>query len=240
MDAISTLMELGFSRRDAARALHHAEGNVDKAYAVSGFLSIPRLHTVLQLIDEFSGSQKGKSDNERGSLWFTETVGLSVEEAVKNKCFPIFDTLKVIFQYFPASLVFLGGTLTLCVTVLRSSWSPVRLLRPPTTTQRGRSVQRRWSRWDFLPDAVCPVFVLNPAVVIQLFVCLQLLYLGFERDSSEAALRLTGGDVPSATQLLLDNQGVLSPELLSPPSTSSSPSSEEPSTSSNSPGKQTF
>ncbi|XP_030254007.1 NEDD8 ultimate buster 1 [Sparus aurata] len=68
----------------------------------------------------------------------------------------------------------------------------------------------------------------------------QLLYLGFEREVSEAALRLTGGDVQSATQLLLDNQGVLSPELLSvsPPSTSSSttpsPSSEEPSTSSNS------
>uniref|UniRef100_A0A8C9YRG1 Negative regulator of ubiquitin like proteins 1 n=1 Tax=Sander lucioperca TaxID=283035 RepID=A0A8C9YRG1_SANLU len=61
-----------------------------------------------------------------------------------------------------------------------------------------------------------------------------LLYLGFERDVSEAALRLTAGDVQSATQLLLDNQGVLSPELLSesPPSTSSSPSSEEPSTSS--------
>lgn len=66
---------------------------------------------------------------------------------------------------------------------------------------------------------------------------LQLLYLGFDRDASEAALRLTGGDVQSATQLLLDNQGVLSPELLSmsPPSTSSSsPSSEEPSTSSTS------
>ncbi|XP_034721880.1 NEDD8 ultimate buster 1 [Etheostoma cragini] len=60
----------------------------------------------------------------------------------------------------------------------------------------------------------------------------QLLYLGFERHVSEAALRLTDGDVQTATQLLLDHQGVLSPELLSPPSTSSSPSSEEPSTSS--------
>lgn len=69
-----------------------------------------------------------------------------------------------------------------------------------------------------------------------------MLYLGFDRDVSEAALRLTGGDVQSATQLLLDNQGVLSPELLSvsPPSTSSSsssPSSEEPSTSSGSTGR---
>ncbi|XP_068199808.1 NEDD8 ultimate buster 1 isoform X2 [Antennarius striatus] len=68
----------------------------------------------------------------------------------------------------------------------------------------------------------------------------QLLYLGFERRVSEAALRLTGGDVQSATQLLLDNQGVLAPDLLSasPPSSASSassPSSEEPSTSSNSP-----
>ncbi|XP_069368437.1 NEDD8 ultimate buster 1 [Paralichthys olivaceus] len=56
----------------------------------------------------------------------------------------------------------------------------------------------------------------------------QLLYLGFEKDASEAALTLMGGDVQSAAQLLLDNQGVLSP-----PSTSSSPSTEEPSTSSN-------
>ncbi|XP_026218055.1 NEDD8 ultimate buster 1 isoform X1 [Anabas testudineus] len=67
----------------------------------------------------------------------------------------------------------------------------------------------------------------------------QLLYLGFERDASEAALRQTGGDVQSATQLLLENRGVLPSELLpvSPPSTSpstSSPSSEEPTTSSTS------
>ncbi|KAM4606508.1 NEDD8 ultimate buster 1 isoform 2-T2 [Polymixia lowei] len=60
----------------------------------------------------------------------------------------------------------------------------------------------------------------------------QLLYLGFERAVSEAALRLTGGDVQLATQLLLDNQGLLSPDLISvsPPSSSS----EEPSTSSES------
>lgn len=68
-----------------------------------------------------------------------------------------------------------------------------------------------------------------------MFVCLQLLYLGFQRDSSEAALRLAGGDVQAATQLLLDNQGVLSSELLSQPL--SSPSSEEPSTSSTTPGR---
>ncbi|XP_003968260.2 NEDD8 ultimate buster 1 [Takifugu rubripes] len=65
----------------------------------------------------------------------------------------------------------------------------------------------------------------------------QLLYLGFERDSSRTALRLTGGDVQSATQLLIDHQGVLSAELLSASqpagsSSSPSPSSEEPSTSS--------
>lgn len=35
MESITTLMELGFSRRDAARALHHADGDVDKAYSVS-------------------------------------------------------------------------------------------------------------------------------------------------------------------------------------------------------------
>uniref|UniRef100_A0A671YF82 Negative regulator of ubiquitin-like proteins 1 n=1 Tax=Sparus aurata TaxID=8175 RepID=A0A671YF82_SPAAU len=109
MEVISTLTELGYSRRDAARALHLADGDVDRACAVSTCLSV---------------------------------------------------------------------CLSVCVSVCLS-------------------------------------------------VCV-------------SALRLTGGDVQSATQLLLDNQGVLSPELLSvsPPSTSSSttpsPSSEEPSTSSNS------
>ncbi|XP_029003734.1 NEDD8 ultimate buster 1 [Betta splendens] len=61
----------------------------------------------------------------------------------------------------------------------------------------------------------------------------QLLYLGFEMDASEAALRQTGGDVQSATELLLNNHGFLP---VSPASTSSeepSTSSEEPSTSSN-------
>uniref|UniRef100_A0AAQ5ZZY4 UBA domain-containing protein n=1 Tax=Amphiprion ocellaris TaxID=80972 RepID=A0AAQ5ZZY4_AMPOC len=113
MEAISTLSELGFSRRDAARALHHAHGDVDKAYGI----------------------------------------------------------------------------------------------------------------------------LLDSSQATQMFASLQLLYLGFERVSSEAALRLTGGDVQSATQLLLDNQGFISAELLSPPSTSSSssPSSEEPSTSSTCP-----
>ncbi|MEQ2303108.1 hypothetical protein AMECASPLE_013336 [Ameca splendens] len=120
MEAISSLMELGFSRRDAARALHHAEGNVDKAYSI--------------LLDSSQAAQ----------------------------------------------------------TTLEDSVSPEKVE--------------------------------------------QLLYLGFERESAEAALRLTGDDVQSATQLLLDNQGVLSPDLMSPPSTSSpSPSSEDASTSSTSP-----
>ncbi|MED6245306.1 hypothetical protein ATANTOWER_001496 [Ataeniobius toweri] len=120
MEAISNLMELGFSRRDAARALHHAEGNVDKAYSI--------------LLDSSQAAQ----------------------------------------------------------TTLEDSVSPEKVE--------------------------------------------QLLYLGFERESAEAALRLTGDDVQSATQLLLDNQGVLSPDLMSPPSTSSpSPSSEDASTSSTSP-----
>uniref|UniRef100_A0A8D3DHH2 UBA domain-containing protein n=1 Tax=Scophthalmus maximus TaxID=52904 RepID=A0A8D3DHH2_SCOMX len=48
-------------------------------------------------------------------------------------------------------------------------------------------------------------------------------------DLMEASLALTGGDVQSAAQLLLDNQGVMSPHPNS--SSSTSPSSEEPSTS---------
>ncbi|XP_060949482.1 NEDD8 ultimate buster 1 isoform X2 [Limanda limanda] len=66
----------------------------------------------------------------------------------------------------------------------------------------------------------------------------QLLYLGFERDASEAALTLTDGDVQSAAQFLLDNQGVLSPPsspATEEPSTSSSHATEEPSTSSSTP-----
>uniref|UniRef100_A0A3P8RQN7 Negative regulator of ubiquitin-like proteins 1 n=1 Tax=Amphiprion percula TaxID=161767 RepID=A0A3P8RQN7_AMPPE len=124
MEDISTLSELGFSRRDAARALHHAHGDVDKAYGI--------------LLDSSQATQASNNNSESA----------------------------------------------------------------------------------LSPDKVQ-----------------QLLYLGFERDSSEAALRLTGGDVQSATQLLLDNQGFISAELLSPPSTSSSssPSSEEPSTSSTCP-----
>ncbi|KAM7369534.1 hypothetical protein PAMP_010851 [Pampus punctatissimus] len=115
MEAISTLVELGYSRRDAARALHHADGDVDAAYGI--------------LLDS-SQTAQATNNNMEGAA--------------------------------------------------------------------------------------------NPEQVEQL------LYLGFERAMSEAALRLTGGDVQSATQLLLDNHGVLSP-----PSTSSS-SPEEPSTSSNS------
>lgn len=46
----------------------------------------------------------------------------------------------------------------------------------------------------------------------------------------EAALTLVGDDVAEATQLLLDNQGVIPSELRSPSAPSSS--SEEPSTSS--------
>ncbi|XP_074484158.1 NEDD8 ultimate buster 1 isoform X2 [Sebastes fasciatus] len=34
MEVISTLTELGYSRRDASRALHHADGDVDRAYAI--------------------------------------------------------------------------------------------------------------------------------------------------------------------------------------------------------------
>ncbi|XP_019749434.1 NEDD8 ultimate buster 1 [Hippocampus comes] len=55
----------------------------------------------------------------------------------------------------------------------------------------------------------------------------QLLYLGFERSPSEAALALTGGDVQLATELLMDNRGAV-------PSAATPPSEEEPSTSSSS------
>ncbi|KAJ8277571.1 hypothetical protein GJAV_G00076790 [Gymnothorax javanicus] len=63
---------------------------------------------------------------------------------------------------------------------------------------------------------------------------LQLTYLGFEREIVEAALRMTRGNVQLASQMILDNQGTLPPELLSPSSPSSL--SEEPSTSSESAG----
>lgn len=72
-------------------------------------------------------------------------------------------------------------------------------------------------------------------------VSLQLLYLGFDRNQAEAALRLSGGDVQEAAQLLLDHQGVISSELLDNQGVASSelltPPSEEPSTSSTSTGR---
>jgi len=34
-EGVSALTELGFSRRDASRALQHADGDVDRAYQVS-------------------------------------------------------------------------------------------------------------------------------------------------------------------------------------------------------------
>ncbi|CAL8313039.1 unnamed protein product [Merluccius merluccius] len=125
LESVAALAELGYARRDAARALHQAEGDVNKAYAI--------------LVDAQTASVTNNN---------TET-------------------------------------------------------------------------------AVSPELVQ------------QLLYLGFEREVSETALRLTGGDIQSATQLLLDNQGFLSPDLLSssPPSSSSEPStsSDDPSTSSDDP-----
>ncbi|XP_033841846.1 NEDD8 ultimate buster 1 [Periophthalmus magnuspinnatus] len=54
----------------------------------------------------------------------------------------------------------------------------------------------------------------------------QLLYLGFERQHSETALRLTDGDVQAAAQLLLENQGELPPDLTQE-SSSSGPTQEE-------------
>ncbi|XP_017562298.2 NEDD8 ultimate buster 1 [Pygocentrus nattereri] len=57
----------------------------------------------------------------------------------------------------------------------------------------------------------------------------QMTYLGFQREAVEAAMRLVGDDVAQATQILLDNQGQVPPDLLSPSPPSSS--SEEPSTS---------
>lgn len=57
----------------------------------------------------------------------------------------------------------------------------------------------------------------------------QMAYLGFQREAVEMALRLVEGDVVQATQILLNNSGLLPPELLSPSPPSSS--SEEPSTS---------
>lgn len=60
----------------------------------------------------------------------------------------------------------------------------------------------------------------------------QLVSYGFQVDVADSALRLMGDDLELATQMLLDNQGAVPPELLSPSPPSSS--SEEPSTSSDS------
>lgn len=61
----------------------------------------------------------------------------------------------------------------------------------------------------------------------------QLLYLGFERQHVETALRLTDGDVQAAAQLLLENQGVLPADLAQDLRTSG-PTQQEPAPSSSS------
>lgn len=114
LEAVSVLVELGFNRRDAARALQQSDGNVDQAY------------TIL-----LNSSQAA--------------------EATNNNCV----------------------------------------------------------------EAVSPDKVE------------QLLYLGFDRSHAETALRLTDGDVQAAAQLLLENQGVLPPDL-SQDVHSSGPRREEP------------
>ncbi|ROI48968.1 NEDD8 ultimate buster 1 [Anabarilius grahami] len=58
----------------------------------------------------------------------------------------------------------------------------------------------------------------------------QLVSYGFPLDVADSMLRLMGDDLEQATQMLLDHQGAVPPELLSPSPPSSS--SEEPSTSS--------
>lgn len=121
VEAVSTLVELGYSRRDASTALHQAEGNVDRAYEI--------------LLDSAQAAHSTNNNTE-------EPVGQDLVD--------------------------------------------------------------------------------------------QLAYLGFGREVSEAALRLVGGDIPEATRLLLDHQGVLPPELLSPSPPSSH--SEEASTSTDSTG----
>ncbi|XP_036377396.1 NEDD8 ultimate buster 1 [Megalops cyprinoides] len=62
----------------------------------------------------------------------------------------------------------------------------------------------------------------------------QLVYLGFERETAEAALKITKGNVQLASQLIQEHHGTVPPELLSPSPPSSL--SEEPSTSSESAG----
>ncbi|XP_057680035.1 NEDD8 ultimate buster 1 isoform X2 [Corythoichthys intestinalis] len=57
----------------------------------------------------------------------------------------------------------------------------------------------------------------------------QLLYLGFERSAAEAALALTGGDIHSATELLMDNGGSV-PSATTPPSEEEEPGASSGST----------
>lgn len=71
-----------------------------------------------------------------------------------------------------------------------------------------------------------------------LCVFVQLVSYGFPLDVADSALRLMGDDLEQATQMLLDYQGAVPPELLSPSPPSSS--SEEPSTSSDSTGETTI
>ncbi|XP_046880284.1 NEDD8 ultimate buster 1 isoform X2 [Hypomesus transpacificus] len=151
VEAISTLRELGYCKRDAAVALQQAEGNVDQAYQI--------------LLDSAQADQSTNNNAE-------EPVSQDLVEQVRTR------------PSEPASA---------------------------------------------LPSSVCACVDFDPS-------CdpFQLQYLGFSREMLEAALRLVGGDIPEATRLLLDNGGVIPPELLSPSPPSSH--SDEASTSTDSAG----
>uniref|UniRef100_A0A8P4GHB8 Negative regulator of ubiquitin-like proteins 1 n=1 Tax=Dicentrarchus labrax TaxID=13489 RepID=A0A8P4GHB8_DICLA len=60
MEVISTLTELGFSRTDAARALHHADGDVDKAYEILLDSTAALTFDLLQLL--YLGFDRGVSE----------------------------------------------------------------------------------------------------------------------------------------------------------------------------------
>ncbi|MGH0149976.1 UNVERIFIED_CONTAM: hypothetical protein FKN15_024534 [Acipenser sinensis] len=228
VDDINTLRELGCSKRDAARALHDAEGDLDRAFQI--LLDNNRLVEATSNDTESSGMDSSNREVLINQLVF---LGFDRDSAA-------------------AALGLAGGNVQLAAQLLvhHRGNLPPDVLSPslrssssseePSTSSNsaGSPINPGDEQMDL--DLVNEVLGDIPNheedyLDLNLEEESELVFLGFDRDSAAAALGLAGGNVQLAAQLLVHHRGNLPPDVLSP-SLRSSSSSEEPSTSSNSAG----
>ncbi|XP_061094703.1 NEDD8 ultimate buster 1 [Conger conger] len=178
---MTQLMSLSFTEQEARLGLRACQGNVDEAAIL-----------IIQRRTEKEAMKRSESEKRRRRL---EAIDTLVQLGYSKK-----DAGKALSQT--------GGDVDKAFVILLDN------VRPSMATNNNPDSA------DSDPDRENKI--------------LQLIYIGFERDIAETALRLTRGNVQLASQMIMDHQGTLPPELLSPSPPSSL--SEEPSTSSESAG----